>query len=98
MEEAHISSRAMEAVAQTFSFNREELLALADDRREAYAAAHPFPHTFFDDFLPEEVVDQVLAEFPRPGEDWFAFESPLERKLASKDDSLMGPATRGLLW
>ena len=40
----------------------------------------------------------MLAEFPRPDQDWFAFDSPLERKLASKDDSVMGPATRGLLW
>jgi hypothetical protein len=51
-----------------------------------------------DDFLPEEVLDQVLAEFPRPDQDWFAFDSPLERKLATKDDSTMGPATRRLLW
>jgi hypothetical protein len=88
----------METVAQTFRFDREELLAVADERREAYARAQPFPHAVFDDFLPEEVVDQVLAEFPRPDQDWFAFESPLERKLASRDDSIMGPATRGLLW
>jgi hypothetical protein len=51
-----------------------------------------------DDFLPEEILEPVLAEFPGPDEDWFAFDSPLERKLATKDDSTMGPATRGLLW
>ena len=51
-----------------------------------------------DDFLPEQVLDDVLAEFPSPhGADWFTFDSPLERKLATKDDSLMGPATRHLL-
>lgn len=51
-----------------------------------------------DDFLPERVLDEVLAEFPSPkGADWFAFDSPLERKLATKDDSTMGPATRHLL-
>lgn len=51
-----------------------------------------------DDFLPEDVLDDVLAEFPSPhGADWFAFDSPLERKLATKDDSAMGPATRHLL-
>jgi hypothetical protein len=51
-----------------------------------------------DDFLPEGVLDGVLAEFPRPhDEEWFAFDSPLERKLATKDDSAMGPATRHLL-
>src|SRR5204863_3811557 len=47
--------------------------------------------------LDEDVLDAVLAEFPKPGEDWFAFDSPLERKLATKDDSPMRPATRRLL-
>jgi hypothetical protein len=88
----------VETVATAFRFDRDELLARAEERREAYATAQPFPHTVFDDFLPEQVLDGVLAEFPRPDQDWFAFESPLERKLASKDDSIMGPSTRGLLW
>ena len=51
-----------------------------------------------DEFLPEGVLDGVLTEFPRPQDaDWFAFDSPLERKLATKDESTMGPATRQLL-
>ena len=81
-----------------FRFDREQLLALADTKRDAYAAAHPYPHTVMDDFLPPEVLEGVLAEFPDPkGADWFAFDSPTERKLATKDDSAMGPATRHLL-
>ena len=40
----------------------------------------------------------MLAEFPSPqGADWFAFDSALERKLATRDDSTMGAATRHLL-
>ena len=82
--------------ALAFRFDRDELLALADARREAYAAARPYPHAVMDDFLPERVLDDVLAEFPSPkGADWQAFDSPTERKLATKDDSAMGPATRG---
>ena len=82
-----------------FRFDREELLRLADDKREAYAAASPYPHTVMDDFLPEEVLEEVLAEFPDPrGADWFKFDSATERKLATKDDSTMGPATRRLLF
>jgi hypothetical protein len=88
----------VETVADAFRFDRDELIRLADEKREQYASAAPFPHIVMDDFLPEEVLDQVLAEFPSPDQDWFAFDSPLERKLASKDDSVMGPATRGLLW
>jgi hypothetical protein len=51
-----------------------------------------------DDFLPEPVLEAVLAEFPDPKRaDWFAFDSATERKLATKDDSAMGPATRHVL-
>jgi len=83
---------------QAFQFDREQLGELAGARREAYAAARPYPHTVMDDFLPEQVLDEVLAEFPDPkGANWFEFDSATERKLASKDDSTMGPATRRLL-
>ena len=40
----------------------------------------------------------MLAEFPRPGDaDWIKFDSATERKLATKEDSAMGPNTRALL-
>src|SRR4051795_519961 len=91
-------SAPIESTTTDFRLDREQLLALAEDRREAYASAHPYPHTLFDDFLPEGTLEAVLAEFPRPkGADWFAFDSATERKLATKDDTLMGPATRRLL-
>ena len=82
---------------EAFQFDRDRLFVLADALHEGYASAQPFPHAVMDAFLDEDVLDAVLAEFPKPGEDWFAFDSPLERKLATKDDSTMGPATRRLL-
>jgi hypothetical protein len=86
------------STTETFRFDREHLASLADAEREAYAAGHPFPHIVIDDFLPDGVLDEVLAEFPKPQQaEWFAFDSPNERKLATKDDSTMGPATRHLL-
>ena len=92
----------MSSIARTteerFHFDRERLLALAEGNHESYAAGRPFPHIVIDDFLPEWVLDAVLEEFPKPNADWFAFDSPLERKLASKDGSIMGEATRHLLY
>lgn len=86
------------STTQDFQFDRDQLDALAASRREAYATAQPYPHVVMDDFLPEQVLDEVLGEFPDPkGGDWFQFDSPTERKLATKDDSTMGPATRRLL-
>jgi hypothetical protein len=88
-------ARALQA---DFHFDREHLGALAESYREAYSAAHPFPHIVMDDFVPDELLDEILAEFPKPRQvEWQAFDSPLERKLASNDDSTMGEATRRLL-
>jgi Rps23 Pro-64 3,4-dihydroxylase Tpa1-like proline 4-hydroxylase len=81
-----------------FRFDRQRLGALAESNREAYSAAQPFPHIVMDDFVPDEVLDEVVAEFPAPREaQWRAFDNPRERKLASNDDSAMGEATRHLL-
>jgi hypothetical protein len=91
-------STAIQTGSEGFQFDRQRLATVADSKREAYGSARPFPHAVIDYFLPEGVLDGVLAEFPSPREaDWFAFDSPLERKLATKDDSTMGPATRHLL-
>lgn len=71
---------------------------LADEHRAAYQKARPFPHAVLDNFLPEAAIDEVLAEFPAPGEAiWRLFDSDQERKLASTDARLMGPATASLL-
>ena len=73
-------------------------MAVAEEKRDAYASARPYPHTVIDEFLPEEVLDAVLDEFPAPAQtDWIAFDSAKERKLASNDATAMGPATRHLL-
>ena len=84
--------------AATFRFDRARLTELAEAGRADYASARPFPHVVMDDFLPEAVLDDVLAEFPRARDaDWLSFDSALERKLATKDDTSMGAATRHLL-
>ncbi len=82
----------------SFSFDRDQLADLAAQRRAQYVAARPFPHTVIDEFLPGEVLDRVLAEFPSGREEsWIRFESDNERKLASTAETPMGDATRQLL-
>jgi hypothetical protein len=85
-------------LTEDFQFDRERLAALAESKRGEYASGRPYPHVVMDDFLPEDVLEAVLAEFPNPREiDWIAFDDATQRKLATKDDSAMGPATRRLL-
>jgi hypothetical protein len=71
---------------------REELLSerflykletLANEKAEEYKNNKPFPHIYFDDFLPIEAADAALRDFPEPKQlAWSEFNNPNERKLA----------------
>ena len=76
----------------------EALAVLADQRRDADRNAEPFPHVVIDDFLPEQVLDTVLTEFPAPAhEAWHRFDDPVQAKLGNRRVETMGPASRQLL-
>src|SRR6266700_8147463 len=88
----------METDSLPFSFDRAGLRELAARHRDAYQAGRPFPHIVIDSLLPESILQDVIDEFPRPDAvQWWKFDSPNERKLASFDDSIMGPVTRHVL-
>ena len=72
---------------------------LAMRLREQYCAAAPFPHVVIDDLFPEEILEVITNEFPRPGEiDWNEFANREEKKLASTAESQMSDATRFFLY
>lgn len=72
---------------------------IADSLRLSYASAKPFPHFIVDNFFDPSLIDQVLAEFPRPGQiNWQTFDNAQEIKLASAAESSFGPTTRLLLY
>jgi hypothetical protein len=65
----------------------------------AYATAKPYPHIVFDDFFDPTLVDQVLGEFPTPGDiPWQKFDNDREIKLATAKEASFGPATRLLFY
>jgi len=75
------------------------MAAISESARISYADAKPYPHIVIDDFLAPELLDQVLAEFPKPGEiEWTRFDNEREIKLASAAESSFGPMTRLLLY
>ena len=79
-------------------FEPERLCALSEQRKHLYAEAEPFPHAVLDDFLPSDVCDRLLAEFPPPdAADWYRFDRHHSRKLATKDESNFGQLTRYFL-
>jgi len=82
----------------SFHFEEATLRGLAERHRHSYAISQPFPHVVLDDFLPPDVLEAVLAEFPSPAQSaWRRYDQDTERKLAITDDELMGDATRHLL-
>ena len=82
----------------TFALDPDTLNDLALRYRETFARAKPFSHIVIDNFLPEAIVDAVLAEFPSPDSiEWRAFDTTHEKKLASNAELQLGPTTRLLL-
>ena len=61
----------------------KKLEVLAKEKADEYKSAQPFPHIFFDNFLPVEAAEAALRDFPQPKElPWQEFKSQNERKLA----------------
>jgi Rps23 Pro-64 3,4-dihydroxylase Tpa1-like proline 4-hydroxylase len=72
---------------------------LAKSAHVSYINAKPFPHIVLDDFFDPDLLDQILAEFPKPGEiRWQKYDNECEIKLASAREESFGPATRLLLY
>jgi Rps23 Pro-64 3,4-dihydroxylase Tpa1-like proline 4-hydroxylase len=79
-------------------FEPERLRLLAEQRKDDYSTADPFPHIVIDDFLPPEICDQLLAEFPSAdAAEWQRVDKHHSRKLATTEELKFGPTTRNVL-
>ena len=64
-------------------FNEDHLFNLAEQYRDEFVNAKPFPHLVIDNFLDPKILDEVLNAFPQKDElDFYKYENQLERKLA----------------
>jgi hypothetical protein len=76
----HLLSGTEELFSEAFS---KKLESLARENAETYKRGKPFPHIYFDDFLPVGTAEAALRDFPEPKQlDWAEFNRPKERKLA----------------
>lgn len=84
----------------TFVFDSAKLEQLAERHHLDYFQATPFRHIVFDDFLPEDVLRDVLNEFPDPQQqfDWIQYDDHAQNKLASRTEARLGDMTRFLLY
>jgi Rps23 Pro-64 3,4-dihydroxylase Tpa1-like proline 4-hydroxylase len=83
----------------------EELLPL--DKLESYGAlqtsynqAEPFPHITFDNFFDEDVIHEIVRDFPSPtGLNWHRYKNGAEKdKLQSTSELEIPPSIRSLFW
>ena len=66
--------------------------------REDYRRAQPFPHVVMDDFLPKEIADRLLGEFPAPDSiEWTRFKEASSVKQTCRNDTQLTEFTRLLL-
>jgi len=90
--------RVVHTNLEAFFFDTDELSRLGALRATEYQEASPYPHIVIDDFLPADVLDAVLEEFPGPDDDWWHRRvEETEVKLQSTTEDGMGPRTRQLL-
>ena len=63
-----------------------KLEALASARAEEYKANTPYPHIYFDNFLPIDVAEAALRDFPEPKEAaWHAYTDVNQHKKLAFD-------------
>lgn len=74
---------------QTPFLNEEYLKTLSTSLGSVYRSNAPFPHIVIDNFLPENVLEMVLEDFPTPeSKHWTAYTNVTENgKLASRNYS-----------
>ena len=77
----------------------KKLESLATENAEAYKRNKPFPHIYFDDFLPVEAAEAALRDFPEPKQlAWSEFNRPKERKLAFDEVERLPRSVREVLY
>ena len=76
-----------------------KLETLAKEKAQEYKNNKPFPHIYFDNFLPAEAADAALREFPEPKQlAWSEFNNPNEKKLAFDVVEKLPSAVRDVLY
>ena len=87
----------MEAVNQIMNLDPAAALVRADELASAFRSAEPFPHVVLENFLPEDLAQSVVEEFPTPEEMGIQFKSGREFKSANEDWTKMRANTRTVL-
>lgn len=86
-------------MSSPFFFDKKYFDSIASEKAKNYQGAQPTPHTYIDNFLPMEVAEQVLKEFPGKNDiEWMKKEgNENEFKLACEDPEQFPPTIKDVL-
>jgi Rps23 Pro-64 3,4-dihydroxylase Tpa1-like proline 4-hydroxylase len=77
----------------------KKLETLAKEKAQEYKNAKPFPHIYFDDFLPVDAAETALKDFPEPTRlAWTEFNQPTQRKLAFNSVEKLSSSIRTVMY
>lgn len=82
-----------------FFIDKKEMHAHAREYARTYQEAIPFPHVVLDNLFPDEVLENILKEFPQNTEEWNTYsDTKQDKKFSCEDVDRMGPHTRQFLY
>jgi len=91
------SETAMKELLSDEFLNKLE--GLGKEKADEYKNNKPFPHIYFDNFLPPEAAEAALRDFPQPKQlTWSEFNNPNEKKLAFDVVEKLPAADRDVLY
>ncbi|MGY3213734.1 2OG-Fe(II) oxygenase [Mucilaginibacter sp. HD30] len=79
--------------------NIKDIKQLGIDKQKEYLNAEPFPNIVIDNFFNEEILSQVLADFPdlSTKQDVKAYDNHNEKKLEAKGEKYFSDVTKGFV-
>ena len=78
--------------------NLDQLDKIALDNKEKYSTASPFPHIVLDNFFDEEILNEILKEFPKNLDQiGNEFNNKVEKKLSLNNSKLLSQHTNNFL-
>lgn len=85
-------------MANYLSPNYENLIKVAQNHKQAYQSGDPFPNIHFTNFFNEDLLTEVLDEFPDLSrKKSIEFDDGRQVKLAGKGERHFGEKTRGFM-
>jgi hypothetical protein len=85
-------------VSPTLSVDAASMVSLGRSVRDTYCAAEPFPYIKIDDFLPEHLLEEVLADLGALPQPEASFDRSQERFKRSYSPTALPERTRNLFW